>query len=248
MKTQDTKHWQSIFISAVTVLAVLFPLFGEAGPKNGKHCVGRPLSDFLNAQGTLNDPPLFFPPVKDYGGWADGKFITFALVDYAGLANAFIRDETGSSLGTEVSGSVTECGLDDGTVQITVSLHTTRALGFAQSLEALANNGFDFLNTPTIFGAKAQDVVNGADAAVGPVTLLTTFSISTPGAGLPDLLDVLNNPAQYAPINLSIKATTCGSEARLDVHQRASTNKDNELVFSVEHVRIVGSHGGNCGD
>jgi hypothetical protein len=239
----------------MTVLAVLFPLLGEAGPKGGKNCVSRSLSDFLNAQGTLNDPPQFFPPVKDYVGWADGKLITFALVDYAGLANEYIDEATGHSLGTEVSGSVIECELADGTALITVTLHTTRALGFAQSIEDLANNGFDFLNTPTIFGAKAQDVVNGADAAVGPVTLFTTFSISEPGADLPDLLDVLSDPtpAQYAPVNFSIKSTTCGRypdgrEARLDVHQMASTKKDNRLVFSVEHVKIVGAHGGNCSD
>jgi hypothetical protein len=250
MKAQDMKTWRNVAVSVVALLAVLFPTVGEA---KGKDCESRSLSDFLDAQGTLDDPPLFFPPVKDYAGWADGKFITFALIDYAGLANNYIDDQTGQSLGTEVSGSVTECALADGTARITVSLFTSRALGFAQSLEDLANNNFDFLNTPTTFGAKAQDVVNGADAAVGPVTLFTTFSISAPGANLPDLLDVIGNPAQYAPVKVSIKSTTCGkrpdgSEARLDVHQMASTNNADELVFSVEHVKIVSAHGGKCGD
>ena len=82
--------------------------------------------------------PQYFPPVKDYVGWADAALTTFALVDYAGLANEYIKAQTGHSLGTEVKGYVLECALASGRAQITVALFTTNALGFAQSVAVLA--------------------------------------------------------------------------------------------------------------
>jgi hypothetical protein len=230
-------------------------MLGEAGPPVGKDCTTRPLSDFLNAQGTLNDPPQFFPPVKDYVGWVDAVDpdtelpTTFALVDYAGLANEYITAQTGISLGTEVTGSVLECELADGRAEITVVLSTTKALGFAQSIADLAANDFNFLITPTIFGAKAQDVVSGvAAAATGPASLFTTFSISAPGAPLPDFLDVVNNWVDYAPVTLNFTSTTIGmcpnrGRAVLRIHQMASTNDQNELIYSQEMVEVVGSCG-----
>lgn len=262
MKTQDTKTCRNLLISLAALLVVLSPMIGEAGPMEqaagwiGKDCVHvatRPLADFLDAQGTLNDPPQFFPPVKDYGGWADNPSITFGLVDYAGLANQYITEQTGRSLGTKMNGLVLECTRRDGSAQIVVALLTTRALGFAQSIADLEANGFDFLSTSTIFGAKAQDVVAGEQAAVGPVIVLTTFSISAPGAALPDFLDVVNNPAQYAPVKLSFSSTTFGrcadgKRARLDVHQVGATDDENVLVFSREIVRLVDADGGGCVD
>jgi hypothetical protein len=85
MKTYDTKHWCNVVIALAALLVVLFPLRGAAGPmgearplveKNCFRVRTRPLSDFLQAQGTLNAPPQFFPPVKDYGGWNEGNAIT----------------------------------------------------------------------------------------------------------------------------------------------------------------------------
>jgi hypothetical protein len=152
-------------VSFAAFMLITFPLLchagpmGDSGPKGNAGLMGqprlqadptcvtatnRPLSDFLDAQGTLNDPPQFFPPVKDYVGWADGGFEVFALVDYAGLANTYIKSATGVSLGTNVVGYVKECGLADGKTLVTVGIFTTRALGFAQSIEALTENEFDF--------------------------------------------------------------------------------------------------------
>jgi hypothetical protein len=266
MKTQDTKHGRNVVIALAVLLAVLLPLRGEAGSLVAQPCTTRPLSHFLTAQGTLNIPPQFFPPVKDYVGWADAVDpetqlpTTFTLVDYAGLANEYLTAQTGYSLGTKVRGLVVECPRADGTAQIAVALFTTRALGFAQSIAALADNNFDFLNTPTLFGAKAVSgaedpgtgVVDGADAAVGPVTLVTTFAIAAPGAPLPDFLDVVFNPAPYAPVTLHFSSTTFGrcsdgTPARLDVHQVAATNDQKALVFSRETVEVVDTEGGHCG-
>jgi hypothetical protein len=131
-----------------------------------------------------------------------------------------------------------------GSIQIKVDLYTTRALGFAQSIKALRQSGFDFLNTPTIFGAKAQDVVAGAAAAVGEAHLSTTFSIAV-NADLPDLVDVLvNNTAQYAPVTVNFTSTTCGSypdgsKSLLKVNEVGATNDKGKLIYSTETIETV---------
>jgi len=226
---------------------------------NYKECIDvshRPLSHFLDNQGTLNNPPLFFPGVKDYVGWTDNNpQTTFALVDYAGLANKYIKNQTGHSMGTKVSGFIIECALSDGRAQVTVNIIATKALGFAQSIDELVKNNFDFLNTPTIFGAKAQEVIAGKKPSVGPVLFSISFSIPTPGASLPDLIDVINLDSnnKYAPVKLNFKSTTFGKcangmKARLEVHQIASTNDLNALIFTKEKVEITDSKGGKCSE
>jgi hypothetical protein len=91
MQTQDPQNWRNVVISVTALLVVLFPMLGKAGPMgeagplvstNCLQVTTRPLSDFLDAQGTTS---RFFPPVPDMLGWSDGPFINFGLVDYAGL-------------------------------------------------------------------------------------------------------------------------------------------------------------------
>jgi hypothetical protein len=205
----------------------------------------RPCSDFLKAQGTLNNPPLFFPPVPDYVGWTDKPFTTFGLIDYAGLAAEYIKDATQKSLGTKVTCSVTEGALTDGSAKISVTVFTTNALGFAQDAKDLKANGFDFLNTPTNFGAKAQDVVNGAEPALGPATLDVSFRIPQPKDPLPDLVDVLvNSPCSYKPVNVQFESSTYGkrpdeTKALLHISQAGSSTKNSCLNFTDEVVEIV---------
>ncbi len=226
-----------------------------SGPQQGQDCRNRPLSDFLKAQGKLNNPPLFFPPVRDYVGWADAVDpatelpTTFALIDYAGLADNYIQQKTGHSLGTRVNGHVVECKEASSKTHVSVALFVWNALAFAQSITDLAANDFNFKTTPTIFGKKAS-AASAANAAVGPAVLHTTFTIAQPGADLPDFLDVVNNPA-YAPASLSFVATATGKcadgrRARLDVHQAASTDDQGAYVFFFEHVVAADLNGGPC--
>ncbi len=267
MNTQSTEKsikatngWKNVVV-LTAALAILLPILGKAssieksnslvGDKKCLSITNRPLSHFLDTQGTLNNPPQFFPDVKDYVGWADNPQINFALIDYAGLANKYIKDKTGHSIGTKVNGFIIECALPDGKAQITVTLLTTKALGFAQSIDEINKSSFN--ETRAIFGTKVVDVVEEKkEPSVGPVILSTTFSISAPGANLPDLLDVIIfNPAIYAPIKMSFTSTTFGkcfdgTKARLDVHQVASTNDLNELVFTKEKVDILDEKGSNC--
>lgn len=248
MKTQDTKKWRNVVISVTALLAVLFPLLGQAGPMgNCLHVSTRPLSDFLDAQGTTS---LFFPPVQDMLAWTDGppEVINFGLVDYAGLANAYIEATTGASLGTRVNGKVLECARADGTALISVVLSTQNALGFAQSVEALIENNFDFLNTPTIFGAKAQEVVDGAEPALGTSHFRTTFVIGQPGDPLPDIrIAFQDNVPDVRPITLDFRSTTTGTlpdgtRAHMRIQQVGATDENGNLIFTREIVDIVSGH------
>ena len=224
------------------LLFTLLPILGSAAPMMESHCYKRPLSDFLNSQGSTM---LFFPDVQDMLAWTDLEFINFALVDYAGLANKYIEENGGQGLGTKVKGRIKECILDDGTAEVSIVISTSKALGFVQSIEDIINNGFDFLSTPTIFGNKAQDILFGDDAARGPVSLRTTFVIDNPGDPLPDLrIAFQEQAADYAPITFKLKSTTVGTlpsgtKAHLRIDQVAASDDTGELVFTREIVEIV---------
>jgi len=242
-----TTSWKRT-IRFITAVGVLFPLLVQAGAMGNRDCVSvnhRPLSDFLDSQGANVS---FFPPVPDYVGWA-GDFAdcdapgtfqgTFGLVDYAGLANKYL----GQSLGTKIKGRIKECVLADGKARITVKISTSKALGFAQPIAALCQNGFDFANTPTNFGNKTLDVLNGAPAAVGQVTFKTSFTIDNPGGVLPDFLNVAFGN-EYAPATLHLRSRTFaarpgGSPTFMRVLQKASVAPDADWVYTVEEVEII---------
>ena len=242
----------SSFMKKTTIFA---PLLGSLFPLTGQtetqvtmiNCTSRQISEFLNAQGTQS---TFFPPVPDYVGWADGGFITFALVDYAGVADAYVQAQPGGGnwrpwMLDSANSSVMECPLPSGRAEIRVHLSSNNAMGFAQSIDALVASGFDFLNTPTIFGDKVQGVPG--KWAFGSADLNTTFTISGPGQTLPDFFSVINETGKngklrYGPVTLDIRSATQGpaSDPRcLRVHQVASTSANGKnLVFSTEIVQI----------
>lgn len=219
--------WKTALVVSA-LLVFLFAILGEAAPvgeagpqvaiqpakatKPPSKVTIRPLSDFLDAQGTGD---MFFPPVRDYVGWSDSQEepTVIALVDYAGLASDYLRKRH-VKLDTRVNGFVIQTELASGRAQIVVSLFTANALGFAQSVADLTDNGQhdpDYLNTPTIFGNKAQDVARGKEAAVGQSSFWVTFSIPKPGAPLPDLVDVLvNNPDAFRPSDANFVAIIPG--------------------------------------
>lgn len=212
--TKTTILWKIIPV-ILALLVFLFRILGEAAPLE-EACpqvptpplpvTMRSLSEFLDAQGS--GPPEFFPPVANYVGFLDKAPATiFALIDYAGLADVYLRGQ----LGTQVTGSVTESELPDGRAQIAVNLSTTNALGFAQSVADLDDHKDKFKNTPTIFGNKAKDVRQGAEAAVGQSCFFVTFTNPSPGAPLPDLVDVLvAHPEEFGTIDTNITATIPG--------------------------------------
>jgi hypothetical protein len=155
----------------------------------------RPISDFISTKGTFCVPDgnggceLFVPPVANFIGWTDAACEAGgsgaqrgASVDYAGLAEAYVRQASGGaiSLGTSFSGRVIERRLRDGRAQVTVLLFTKNALAWVAE-------GCDFLGA-LLFGNRAADVTSGATPALADSFLQFVFTNTAPGAPLPDLI------------------------------------------------------------
>jgi hypothetical protein len=173
----------------------------------------RPIEEFVAAQGTycLDDGMggclLFVPPVANFLGTSDPARGICAAVDYAGLADQWITAASGGSIsfGTTFSGSVTERPLDDGRAEVDVRLNTRDALTWAI-------DGCDFATSPLLFGHRAPDVLAGEDAALGDVAFRIQFINTTPGAPLPDLIQLLFVPEPGQELRmLAIDARASGS-------------------------------------
>ncbi|MCH7700584.1 MAG: hypothetical protein IID37_02740 [Planctomycetes bacterium] len=181
----------------------------------------RPIEDFVDSQGTFcldpetfceGIPPdclLFVPPVENFLGWSDLPDCEGVAIDYAGLADEWITEESDGdvSFGTEFSGSITERVLADGRTQVSVRLHTTNALTWA-----FQDCSFDFGGADTIFGHRAPDVLDGASAALGSSLLRLNFiTPAAPGEDLPDMLQVLFCPEEGQELVwISFVATATG--------------------------------------
>ena|SRR5579864_6696294 len=164
--------------------------------------IQRPISDFLSRQGTFcvpnpTPPPaclLFDPPSPNFVGWGDLLSDKCAAVDYAGLTNSTY----GRIFGTETSGTVVERPLPDGRAEVTVTLHTTKALTFVIA------GCSDFAKGTLLFGHRATDVLAGGDAAFADSFLQISFTNSAPGAPLPDFFQLYLFPAPGQQLHDSV--------------------------------------------
>ena len=195
-------------ISAVLLTLAAFTLAQPCAAQT----TNRPLSDFLSTQGSTSQ---FFPPLPDYIGWANNPFTTFALVDYAGLAANYLATHGGPSLGTTLTGGVTETRLADGTYEVTVSVSAQNALAWACDAP-------DIFNNPTIFGSRGATLPSNPSAPTALVNsqLKVTFITTTAGAPIPDL----TGPTPYNLKSLKFSANGSGpvpggGTARLSVIQ-----------------------------
>jgi len=166
---------------ALVVTGGTLILAGAPSPAGASMPVAiRPISDFVDAQGTTS---TFFPPFPDQVGWIDNPNTIFMLADYSGKAGAWLVANGGPDLGTQTSGTVAERPLKGGRAMVNVVLHTTNAVTFAYSAPA-----FDF-----IFGNLIQDLA--ADPSLTPALseshLDVVFQNTAPGAPLPDLVNWL---------------------------------------------------------
>jgi hypothetical protein len=182
---KDSAHDHVRTILQFGAIALVLSLFVSLGFAPKAIAGARPLSDFLNAQGTTN---IFVPPVPDYIAWCGEDTrppIRFASVDYAGLAAKWLTMNGGPSLGTVVTGDVNERTLSDGRAQVTVNLSTSNALTWAVDCAG------DISSDPLLFGYRAQDLL--ANSALQPglssLSMQVVFTNTAPGAPLPDLVN-----------------------------------------------------------
>jgi hypothetical protein len=190
----------------------------------------RPIEDFVNAQGTfcLDDGMggcfLFVPPAANFIKWDNLQEVPpqkgnvqparCASVDFAGLENAKIEELSGGtiSLGTTTDGTVTERPLADGRAEVTVRLHTENALTWVAG--AGQNGACDYATDPLLFGHRVNDVLVGEDAALGTSFLQLKFINTSPGAPLPDMLQLIFGPVepgQEFPSFISLTARADGT-------------------------------------
>ena len=200
-------------ISTVLLSLVAFTLAQPCAAQT----TNRPLSDFLSTQGSTSQ---FFPPLPDYIGWVNNPFTTFALVDYAGLAANYLATHGGPSLGTTLTGGVTETRLADGTYEVTVSVSAQNALAWACDAP-------DIFNNPTIFGSRAATLLSNPSAPTALVSsqLKVTFITTAAGAPIPDL----TGPTPYNLKSLKFSASGSGpvpggGTAKLSVIQSGILN------------------------
>lgn len=167
---------------------------------NDELAVQRPISDFIEAQGSfcLDDGrggcSLSAPPVANFLVWTSPRQNRAASVDYAGLANRAIVEAGGTPLGTVTEGSVLERRLADGRAEVTVTLHTRKALTWV--IEGDGEGNFDFSAGPLLFGHRVVEVRGGARPALGDSVLEVVFTNPAPGEPLPDLDQILFAPAR----------------------------------------------------
>src|SRR5262249_54563265 len=124
-------------------------------------------------------------------------------IDYAGIADAYY----GGAFGTTFDGTITERPLADGRAEVTVLLHTKNALTYVLQ-------GYDFAGSPLLFGARPTPDGLEGNGALGDSLLAVKFINTKPGAPLPDLLQLFNDPAPgQVPLAISIKAAASGEFA-----------------------------------
>ncbi len=152
----------------------------------------RPFGDFLATQGTFCWPDnggclSFEPPAPNMIAFAEVENWHLGWADYAGLQNAWIEEASGGakSLGTVVTGTIKETALEDGRALVQLNLRAKDALFWVNQFQFV----FDAWD-PMYFGARPQEVLAGADPALGNVNMMVEFINTAPGAPIPDIVQL----------------------------------------------------------
>ncbi len=150
----------------------------------GGRVTRRSIEEFVAAQpnycllpGNPNGCDISIPGI-DLQAFYDPSNDNVIVLDYPGIAAAYLRANGGPDLGTTFSGSVTERVLNDGRAEITVVLHTENALTFVEDGTAPVPASVLRL------GATPAQVLAGAPVALGSSTLRLTYIAPQPGMPL----------------------------------------------------------------
>ena len=222
-----------IFGLSLALLAVA--VFATVNP-SAAQTTNRPLSDFLSTQGTTTQ---YFPPVPDFIGWTNNNPPTlFAAVDYAGLVAKYLAAHGGPSLGTTITGGITETRLADGTYEVVVTTNTRNALAWACDVSNIFTN-------PTLFGSRGSELAANPNLpyALVNASFKVTFITTSAGAPIPDI----TGPVAYNLKNMKFSASGSGpvpggGTAKLSVIQSGVFNTQGKGAtadaFPAENVSI----------
>jgi hypothetical protein len=179
----------------------------------------RPISDFLSRQGQWSvhlDPQgnadcaaspydgglsgfVLEPPIQNFVDWVEPQNNTSTSFDYAGL----VDKATGGVLGTTMSGSINEVVHKDGTVRVTILLHTTHAL-------AWATTGIDSIGTE-LFGHTGAEVVGGAAPSFGNCTLKLVIDGPAANEPLPDFYEMFWGCGSWTFVSVDFVGSATGT-------------------------------------
>ena len=187
---------RKILVLSVLLFVMVF-LVGAGNPAG--QAVQRPIEEFVNAQGTycIDDGQggceVFVPPIENFVFFTDPMRGSAAVIDYAGLANDWILEESGGevSLGTETAGTVIEQPLADGRAEVHVVLRTKNALTWVVEDPEFEPTG------PLVFGHRAPEVLNeGKEPGLCNSVFEVKFIHTNPGGDLPDMIQILFFPEE----------------------------------------------------
>jgi hypothetical protein len=179
----------------------------------------RPISDFLSRQGQWSvhldgngnancDASVYDGgltgfvaefPIQNFVDWVEPQNNTSCSFDYAGLVDR----ATGGALGTTMTGSINEVVHKDGTVTVTIILHTTHAL-------AWASTGIDSLGTE-LFGHTGAEVVAGAAPSFGDCTLKLVINGPAANQLLPDFYQMFWGCGPWSFVSVDFIASATGT-------------------------------------
>ncbi|MPW22808.1 hypothetical protein GCT13_39925 [Paraburkholderia sp. CNPSo 3157] len=177
----------------------------------------RPISDFLDVQGTFCAPNpsggsgcfLFVPPAPNFLGFntvtTNQTSALFGALDYAGLANAYcskafnVSNVFGTTIGA--NSTVIEEPLADGTARVRVLLYTQHANTWVIKLDLTTDTIPQIANTqPTLFGLRPPAPPQRLDLsrlAFGDSFFDIVFINTAPGAPLVDLISLAPPALQF---------------------------------------------------
>jgi len=176
--------------------------------------VQRPFSDYTDTQGTFCYPDGaggcidFEPPMKNFWGMGDPSqdYYFNALFEYLGNADIWLQEQSGGtiSLGTDITGAVTERPLLDGRALIQINVHARNILTWVTVTE-------DYYLDPLAFGYRVGDVLVGAPPALGDLHFVVRFIVPEQNAPIPDLFQLLLLPEPGQEIlHVSIEGSATG--------------------------------------
>jgi hypothetical protein len=169
----------ALLVSAATAAA-------QPGP-----ATPRSIEEFVAAQGTycieVVEGECFdiFSDVPDLVYLVDDRYS--AYVDYVGSTEAFLAAHGGPSLGTRLTGRITERPLADGRATVHAVLKIENTLAWVADLA----EPWTVKDAPMYFGSRASDVLAGAPPALCDAHFELKFINTAPGAPLPDLIQLL---------------------------------------------------------
>jgi hypothetical protein len=155
----------------------------------------RPISEFIAAQGTFcvddgaGGCTSFVPPAPNFVAFTDTVHNRGISFDYAGLSDQPLA----GALGTTFTGNISERTVADGSVIITIHLHTSNALVYVIPFDPTSSEN-QFGENPLIFGTRVSDVLAGAEPALGDSNFDLQFTNAAPGLPIPDFEQLLFAP------------------------------------------------------